>query len=178
MLAEAYPASTMPNTSLDSTARTKNAATFISFATRPLPNGRARNPQNAAQNARYGARRNRNLSAVAGATSSFEMSLMPSASDWSSPNGPTRVGPRRSWMRADTLRSAQIAKNVDPPMNPNSAKAAVTPAATRFHGGDRYADQKSGTADTCWRRTPRGSGELTPQGISTRVDLQLGSKGC
>src|SRR5581483_7441885 len=125
----------------------KNAATFSSRATRPRPNGSARKPQNAAQNARYGASLNRKRSAPVGATSSLLMSLMPSASDCSSPNGPTRVGPSRSWMRADTLRSAQMAKNVETPMKPKSAAAATTAAASRFHGSGRYADQNSGTAN-------------------------------
>ena len=57
---------------------------------------------------------------------------MPSASDWSSPNGPTRVGPSRSWMRPETLRSAQIAKKVEMPMNPKRSAAVVTPAASKL----------------------------------------------
>src|SRR2546423_1758826 len=38
----------------------KNAATLSSLPTSPFPNGRARNPQKLAQNARYGASLNRN----------------------------------------------------------------------------------------------------------------------
>src|SRR6266446_5884946 len=35
------------------------------------------------------------------------MNLTPSASGCKSPKGPTRVGPQRFWIRADTLRSSQ-----------------------------------------------------------------------
>src|SRR5262245_41571646 len=128
----------MPNTSLDRTASMKNTATFKSCATSPAPNGSARNPQNAAQNARYGASLNRNRYEHGDATSSFTMSFTPSASDWSNPSGPTRVGPSRSCIRADTLRSAQMPRNAERPMNPNNSAAATAPAATRFHGYGRY----------------------------------------
>src|SRR3954462_255412 len=38
-------------------------------------------------------------------TSSFSISLMPSASDWSMPQGPCRLGPMRNCIQATTLRS-------------------------------------------------------------------------
>jgi hypothetical protein len=108
LLPEAYPASITPNTSLERTASMKNAATLRSYPTRSRLKGRAMNPAKAAQNARYGATRNRNLSAASGAVSSLLMSLSTSASDWSSPSGPTRVGPSRSWMRPENFRSSQM----------------------------------------------------------------------
>jgi hypothetical protein len=43
-----------------------------------------------------------------GVTSSLVASLMPSAMGWSSPNGPTRFGPRRTWMRPITRRSVYV----------------------------------------------------------------------
>ena len=130
MFADAYPASRTPNTSLDSTASMKNAPTDKSCATSAGANGSAMNPQNAAQNARYGASRNRTVSAPAGVLSSFVMSLMPSARDWSSPNGPVRVGPRRSCIRPETLRSAQMNISAEPPMKPTMTPAATAAAKT------------------------------------------------
>ena len=48
---------------------------------------------------------NTTLSARLTTTSSFSISLMPSASDWSMPQGPCRLGPMRSCIQATTLRS-------------------------------------------------------------------------
>src|SRR5207249_8848912 len=135
-----------PNTSLESTSSMKNAATLSSRPTSPRPNGRARNPTKLAQNARIGAIRNRSVSDPVGAVSSFMNSLMPSARDCNSPNGPVRVGPSRSWMRPETFRSAQMAKYAETLMNPNSRAAAVSPVATRFHGYGSSSDHNSGTA--------------------------------
>src|SRR5262245_32830187 len=66
------------------------------------------------QKAMYGPRRKRSRSASAGMRSSLTSSLMPSAMVWSQPNfPPTRVGPRRSWMRPATLRSSQMKKTAE-----------------------------------------------------------------
>ena len=94
--------------------------------TRSSPNGRARNAQNVAQNAKYGAILNKNGSAAVGVVSSLVINLMPSANDCSSPKGPVRVGPRRSCIRAETLRSAQMYMSADTPMKPRTSPAAIS----------------------------------------------------
>ncbi len=55
-----------------------------------------------------GARLNTVLSALAGSRGSFVNSLMPSATVWSRPIGPARLGPIRFCMKLMTLRSNQI----------------------------------------------------------------------
>ena len=54
-----------------------------------------------------GASQNIDLSADAGSMSSFRINLRASATGWSSPMGPVRVGPRRRCNRPSTLRSSQ-----------------------------------------------------------------------
>src|SRR5215217_1455921 len=48
------------------------------------------------------------LSALLGRTSSLKNSLMPSARVWSTPKGPTRLGPTRVCMKATMRRSSQM----------------------------------------------------------------------
>ena len=57
---------------------------------------------------RYGASLKTNRSARLREQILFEEQLVPSASVWSSPNGPARFGPIRSCMSEITLRSNQI----------------------------------------------------------------------
>jgi hypothetical protein len=45
---------------------------------------------------------------LAGRVSSLRMFLSPSAMGCSSPNGPTRLGPMRSWIQAEIRRSARV----------------------------------------------------------------------
>ncbi len=72
-------------------------------------NGTAANMAIAEARTSAGAKTKRSLSAPAGIVSSLTRSLMASAIDWRSPNGPTRFGPIRHWMWPPTFRSAQIA---------------------------------------------------------------------
>ena len=91
-----------------------------------MPNGRARKATNEPQKAMYGAMRNRKWSAAAGMVSSLQTSLRPSARVWSQPNlPPTRVGPSRSWMRPDTLRSAQMKIRAETATKVTSRPAAI-----------------------------------------------------
>ena len=57
---------------------------------------------------RYGASLKTKESARSGSRSSLKTSLVPSASVWSSPQGPARLGPMRLCMSEMTLRSNQI----------------------------------------------------------------------
>ena len=54
-----------------------------------------------------GGRLNSLLSAALGCSTSFWISLIASATGCSRPNGPTRFGPRRTWMRPMIRRSSQ-----------------------------------------------------------------------
>ncbi len=57
-----------------------------------------------------GARIKTGLSANGGTQSSFMKILTPSATTWSSPNGPTRFGPYRSCHKASNRRSSQMSQ--------------------------------------------------------------------
>ena len=76
------------------------------------PNGITANVTNAGTVAITGARRKTALSAAFGIRSSFSASFTPSASDWSSPNGPCTLGPMRCCIRATTRRSSQMLNSV------------------------------------------------------------------
>ncbi len=60
-------------------------------------------------------------SAVVGALCSLKNSLMPSASDCSSPNGPARFGPMRFCIRAITLRRNQMYRSTEIRSSANTA---------------------------------------------------------
>ena len=71
------------------------------------PIGTIENARNAGTSERYGASRNTGRSALSGIDCSLKNSLMPSASVWSTPNGPAFFGPIRFCMSAMTLRMNQ-----------------------------------------------------------------------
>src|SRR2546423_3857639 len=60
------------------------------------PNGTTAMTTNAATTAMYGATKNIQRSAFSGVKSSFTSNFNPSAIGWSSPHGPTRIGPKRA----------------------------------------------------------------------------------
>jgi hypothetical protein len=62
----------------------------------------------AGMNDMHGARKKRARFAVRGSVSSFRMFLMPSAMGCSQPPGPTRLGPRRFCIHAETFRSMNV----------------------------------------------------------------------
>jgi len=68
-------------------------------------NGTTAAAPSAASAARNGTRLKIAGSAFWGTMSSFWRSLRRSATGWSSPDGPTSVGPRRVWSRAANFRS-------------------------------------------------------------------------
>ena len=72
------------------------------------PKGITAKAQSAVTIASAGARMKIGLCASAGMMSSFMMNLMPSAIGWNSPSGPTRFGPQRYWITADSRRSTQV----------------------------------------------------------------------
>ncbi len=76
----------------------------------------------------YGAARNSIRSASAGMRSSLQNSLMPSATGCSQPNRPpTRVGPSRSWIRAETFRSIQVKTATETMTKANSKPHSTRP---------------------------------------------------
>ena len=84
------------------------------------PNGMTANATKAQIVEMTGARKYTGLSALTGRISSLNASLSPSASDCSSPNGPTRFGPTRCCIRATTRRSSQIMNSVRSTPSTNS----------------------------------------------------------
>ena len=73
----------------------------------PCPNGISDSVVKAAATTTIGDAMYRSLSAEPGMRSSLRISFRESAIGWSKPCGPTRIGPRRLWMNASTLRSAR-----------------------------------------------------------------------
>ena len=62
---------------------------------------------------------------------------MPSATDWSQPNRPpVRVGPSRSWIRADTFRSAQMKANAPPAITLSTSTAETIAAMVEASSPD------------------------------------------
>src|SRR5438874_5320754 len=104
---------------MDVTAKITRTATLTSVTSsrtgslsRPksvvsVPNGTTENAAKAVAVDITGAIANRNASAAFGRRCSLNTSLMTSANGCSNPSGPTRFGPSRSWMYAQTLRSIQ-----------------------------------------------------------------------
>ena len=70
------------------------------------PNGITANAMIAGTSTMIGASVNTHLSARTGVMSSLTNSFSTSAIGWSTPCGPTRIGPRRTWTHACTLRSS------------------------------------------------------------------------
>src|SRR5689334_25084038 len=73
------------------------------------PNGMTEKTMNAEATAMYGAKKKIQRSAFSGMKSSFVSNFNPSAIGWSSPHGPTRIGPSRACMNAEILRSRYVA---------------------------------------------------------------------
>src|SRR5262245_14108922 len=106
-------------------------------------------------------------SAAAGMMSSLTSSLMPSASVCSQPNlPPTRVGPRRSWMRPATLRSSQTEKIAETSIKPIRAPAAMMASRTN-HKPKELASANRGEA------TSPGSFGHTPDWSAVRTGVTL-----
>src|SRR5215210_6810699 len=78
-----------------------------------VPNGTTANAANAAVVETRGASTNRIVSAAFGFNCSFRRSLNTSANGCSTPSKPTRLGPLRSWMYAQTLRSIHTMNAAD-----------------------------------------------------------------
>src|ERR1017187_3893004 len=92
----------MPTADIDETTSrpTLTSATAIFLA-----NGSTENAVSAVNVEMHGANQNRALSESAGMISSLSSSLRASAMGWRSPRGPTRMGARRTWKSASTLRA-------------------------------------------------------------------------
>ena len=79
--------------------------TLMSAITQPSSNGTTAQAISAVMKVIIGAIRNSTVLALDGMIVSFSSSFRPSAKGCSRPNGPTTLGPRRSWIEAQTLRS-------------------------------------------------------------------------
>src|SRR5687767_2891455 len=117
LLFDDHPASTIPYTPSDVIARTKRnpigrSANTMSmrphFEAHGAPNGITAHARSAGTNERMGARKKIPLFAYGGIVSSFMRFLTASAHGWARPCGPTRLGPRRSWIHAEIRRSAKV----------------------------------------------------------------------
>src|SRR5262249_15568005 len=137
---DAYPPSTMPYTPIAEHASTTSTATELSVSCNGVlwwkidtigPNGITAKAVNAQIVEITGAMKKTALSASVGMMSSLNASLSPSASDCSSPKGPTRFGPGRTCMRATTRRSYQIANSV---ITTRNAKTTTILRIVSHHG--------------------------------------------
>ena len=79
--------------------------TLMSAMTQPSSNGTTAQAISAVMKVIMGAMMNSIELALEGTMVSFSNSFRPSARGCSRPNGPTTLGPRRSWIEAQTLRS-------------------------------------------------------------------------
>ena len=79
--------------------------TLMSAITQPSSNGTTAQATSAVMKVSIGAMMNRTPLALDGTIVSFSTSFRPSAKGCSRPNGPTTLGPRRSWIEAQILRS-------------------------------------------------------------------------
>ena len=90
--------------------------------------------------------------AVAGVNFSLDSSLSTSASGWSSPKGPTRLGPSRAWKRPSSLRSSSRIIGTTPRTN-----MKITSAFTIWTPVDSTNEtDASGVAVTLGAPSPRG----------------------
>src|SRR5262245_6106686 len=108
-----------------------------------------------------GASLKRGLSAIAGMISSLRSSLMPSARDCAQPcQPPTRMGPRRSCICADTFRSSQmrnIARTEITPINtPATCKSAIVYQGIHVH------DFRNGRIHSAIVRSNQATHSTTP----------------
>lgn len=104
------------------------------------PNGITAIAMKAGMAATIGASTYTTLSARLTTRSSFSISLMPSASDWSMPQGPCRLGPMRSCIQATTLRSHTMEKSTVTIRNAKQNTALMT---TSHHGSVPNIDRSS-----------------------------------
>src|SRR5580765_3671170 len=89
---------------------------------------------------------------------------MPSAIGWSRPAGPTRLGPIRSWIQAETRRSTQVMKVTAPITSPirkatftaDSISSGRNPVATPSPSGLGRVEADAQLADI--RRVEAGEG--------------------
>ena len=93
LLRDDQPASTTLYTASDDMARKKSSPTLRSATTQPSATGTTMKESSAVISTRDGATTNTRLSANGGTQSSLNRILNVSASTWSRPAGPTRLGP-------------------------------------------------------------------------------------
>src|ERR1700694_3852945 len=98
------------NAKTSRTPMLRSAIQYWTLYQRPI--GITAHERNAAATAIVGATTYRTLSVLAGTKLSLKASLMPSAASCSSPNGPTRFGPGRRWIRPSATRSNQTVQAV------------------------------------------------------------------
>src|SRR5262249_25539212 len=92
------------------------------------------------------------LSAIAGMMSSLRRSLMPSAMDCAQPcQPPTRIGPSRSCICADTLRSSQMRNIARTEITPS--KAAATCNSPIVYQGIQVHDFRNGRMNSAILRS-------------------------
>ncbi len=96
-----------------------------------LVNGNAANVPTKPVITTYGAKRKSGPSAAVGMMSSFSMFLIPSASHWRKPAGPTRFGPMRLCIRPMIRRSTQVVMPAIGKTKPNTTIPPKTSAAVR-----------------------------------------------
>ncbi len=86
-----------------------------------------------------GARLNKNLSEPLGVSPSFTNNFTVSANDCNKPFGPTRLGPRRICIQADTLRSMITNTKPNPANKPIAATPMITPSINKAMVGSNCA---------------------------------------
>src|SRR5215831_13283964 len=100
--------------------------------------------------------------------SSLKKNLSASASGWRRPNGPTRLGPGRSWISPAPRRSTQDNR----PAAPRSAKAGIRTRRTRIsQSAALTSDRPDGDERPLLHQDP--AGELVLGHVAVSLDLGL-----
>ena len=120
----------------------KSRPAFRSTSTMLRPMGSTANSIKTATTSESGARKCTTALALKGTISSLVSDLMPSATGWKKPKGPTRLGPRRFWIRPRPLRSNTVV-SANRPGNKQTMvmTPSTTPAAGRSAAGKKPTSQ-------------------------------------
>ena len=133
-------------------------------------NGNTTNDINVTTKMSIGANLNRGLSAIAGMMSSLRSSLMPSAMDCAQPcQPPTRIGPRRTCICADTLRSSQMRNIARTEITP--IKAPATCKSAMVYQGIQVHDLRNGKINSAIVRSNQATHSTTPASSPSALGL-------
>ncbi len=123
---EAQPPEIIAMTFMVVMAKRNNTPMLRSRTMTPSPKGMTTKATTVGANAKNGATLKTGRSHTRGVVSSFCNNLNASATVWTAPCQPTRMGPNRSWIWADTLRVSHMRNKTNTAMKAPIRMAAKT----------------------------------------------------